>query len=562
MRCVLFFLFVLNLEPALAQKRDPDRLYAHTDKSFYVTGEILNFKIYIFNENESLSELVHADFVSATGEIIREELLKIENNTASGSFEIPLTLKNGTYLFRIYSAWNSNFREDFNFYKSVPVFNDFDNLTSPVSSIPENNLSCDSAGPDQNYHKTTLLNLDPIHTRDSVYLEFELMNVRQGEGVPNLSIAVLDLGLCGLQDLEFIHTWYKKLNIDPTLKNELLYEPEKLIHIEGTIWDPDTRLPISSRVLSIYDIEQSKFTRLISVEGKFSFDMPLFKGIRSLQIINMNPYQSPVSRIHIKKISESLPTKADEAQNTDMNQINHYIHYSGLRRKIQELYRTSDIDTSRYHESHYLPFKPDRSYQMEKYQLLKNVEDFLREAVINTSNIKENDQRKILLNNGETRKFFMKPPWMMVDGYFNFNDSLVYNIPFNQLDRIDIYNTNQSILKNFDPIMIQGGIITVYTKNNYLIDYFRSQPNNLMIQGLAQSLNNENNPVDPTPYSPDTPEFNPVIYWVPSIELDTSNRAQIKFRANDVSGKYLIHIEGADASGRPFSAQRLIEVHP
>lgn len=562
LKCLSLYLFLLIIHPALSQEAIPDRLYAHTDKGFYIIGETLNFKVYILNETKSISELIHADLVSSVGEIVGEELLKIENNSASGSLEIPLALKTGVYLLRIYSAWNSNFIEDFNFYKSIPIFNDFENQSDPVQIHPPDNPVNDLRVKSENIERISLLNSHSIHPRDTIYLAFRLGNLHDGKHIPNLSVAVLDLELCGQQDTTYMQTWYHKSNRAAYMKTDITYQPEKSIHISGNISDLQSGMPISSSVLSIYDTKQFQFVRLRSKKGQFSFETPLFAGSRVLQIINMNPYQPASNLVNLERISELLPTEAAETLFTDNSRINQYIYYSKLRRKISELYRESFPDSIKYHKSYYLPFEPDKSYEMEKFQLLKNVEDFLREAVINTSSIRENDQRKIVLNNAETKKFFMKPPWFIVDGFFIFNDSLVFSIPFNQLERIDIFNTNQSILKYFDPIMIQGGVIAIYTRDGYLVDYSRNQPNTVRIQGLSVSNGQEGNPVDQFTTAMDKPDLNPVIYWAPNVLFDETNTARIKFPANDVSGKYLIHIEGMNAAGHPFTAQRIIQVLP
>ena len=562
LKCLSFYLVLLNIHPAQSQEAIPDRLYAHTDKGFYIIGETLNFKVYIFNETKSISELIHADLVSSAGEMVGEELLKIDNNSASGSLEIPLTLKTGVYLLRIYSVWNSNFVEDFNFYKSIPIFNDFEDQSDPLQINSTDNLDNDLLMKSENNRRISLLNRQSIHSRDTVYLAFRLGDLQDGKHIPNLSVAVLDLELCGQQDTNYMQTWYHKSNRAAYKKTDMDYQPEKSIRISGNISDLQSGTPISSSVLSIYDTKQFQFVRLRSKKGQFSFEAPVFAGSSVLQIINMNPYQPALNIVNLERISELLPTELTENPFTDNSGINQYIYYSRLRRKISELYRESYADSNIYYKSHYLPFEPDKSYVMDKYQLLKNVEDFLREAVINTSSIREKDQRKIVLNNGETKKFFMKPPWFIVDGFFIFNDSLVYSIPFNQLERIDIFNTSQSILKYFDPIMIQGGVIAIYTKNGYLIEYSRNQPNTFTIQGLSVSYDQECNPTNQFINALDKPDLNPVIYWAPNVFFNDTNSARIKFPSNDVSGKYLIHIEGMNDEGHPFTAQKIIQVLP
>ena len=155
----------------------------------------------------------------------------------------------------------------------------------------------------------------------------------------------------------------------------------------------------------------------------------------------------------------------------------------------------------------------------------------------------------------------MTKPWLIVDNHFVFNDSLAYNIPFNQLKRVDIFITNKTIFKYFEPIMIQGGVIAVYTKNNFLADYIQNSPNTLSISGIpSESLRKVNN--TSVSISEEMPEFNPVIYWNPDILTDTNGKAMLSFPANNVTGKCLIQIQGIDIAGKLIEGKVFYKVFP
>jgi len=544
---------------------EPDRLYVHIDKPFYVSGETIQFKVYIFNDKISPSDLIHADLINEKGDIIYEELLKVNNNTSHGSIEVLLSQSEGMYFLRIYSIWNLNFSSNFNCIKPIAIYNDFnqsfENIIADTITI-ENIVKPENS---QDFLDVDILNATSIHTGESIKMEIKDINHLDGDLEGNISVSVWEIDKCGFYNQNFVHSHYKRQNALSQSTNSINYQPEKSIQIEGKIYEIISRQPVTSKVLSVYNAETNTFTRINSEKnGGFSFDIPVFSGSVNLQVINMNPYQSKVNFVESVKLSKHMPIPNIEDYEIEKSPfVNNYLYYSGLRRKIYELFKETSFDSINLVETPILPFKPDKSYNTNDFQLLKNVEEFVREAVVNTSHINEGEEKKLLLFNQETKKYFMKSPWILVDGYFIFNDSLTYNIPFNILKRIDIYNTNKSILKYFEPIMIQGGIIAVYTKNNYLTDYIQSQPNTITVKGLTllEEDTEKHNLLSPSSPHP-MPALNPLIYWNPEIRFNEFGKADLEIQTNDVSGFYLIHMEGMDATGKPLSAQKIVQVLP
>ena len=153
--------------------------------------------------------------------------------------------------------------------------------------------------------------------------------------------------------------------------------------------------------------------------------------------------------------------------------INNYLTNSRLSRKVHEIFEGRTLDSLQGKQFIPIPFKADKVYQMEKYQSMKTLEEFLKEIVI-FSHVKEVDGKiTVRLKNTETQLFFMEKPWYLVDGYLTRDEQLVLDIPFKYLTKVEIFNTNKSILGLLETVMIRSGLIAVYTDNYYLRNIIR-----------------------------------------------------------------------------------------
>ena len=399
---------------------------------------------------------------------------------------------------------------------------------------------------------------NPLHPRATVSVSLILKE----NGPANLSVSVYDLNLLR-PDNQARYIVSENLKTSTLMaESERIHAPEKSLRVHGRLTDPDTKEPLNSNVLSVFDPSEMIFTRLKSKDGFFTFELPIFEGRRKFQIINMNPFQPKVPEVEIirhgsmistMRSPRDLPEKSDE--------INKYLYYSRIRNKIGEMFQDDILDSLKLMPASRPAYEPDRSYDMSEYRLIKNVEEFINEGITNSTTFRKDGQKKVKLFNTETKKFFMTEPWMMVDGHFIFNDSLAYNIPFSNVSRIDVFTTNTSLLKYFDPIMIQGGVIAIYTNNNYLEDYTELLPNMITVNGVFN---------DPVIYSLDSrmykygqgPDLDPMIYWNPSVLTDDEGKARVDLRMNDIIGNCLIVVEGTDRHGNYILGELTYRAYP
>ncbi|MEO7393571.1 MAG: hypothetical protein ABIU11_01435 [Chitinophagaceae bacterium] len=104
-----------------------EKVFLHTDKTTYTTGEILWFKAYITDANTNnlslLSKICYVEVISADKKPFMQCKIEIDSGTGSGSFTIPSSIRTGNYLIRAYTNWMKNFDAGFYFDQSISIIN-------------------------------------------------------------------------------------------------------------------------------------------------------------------------------------------------------------------------------------------------------------------------------------------------------------------------------------------------------------------------------------------------------------------------------------------------------
>jgi hypothetical protein len=104
-----------------------EKVFLHTDKSIYATGEILWFKAYITNaisnKLSTLSKICYVEIISADKKALLQAKIDINSGNGNGSFLIPSSIRTGNYIIRAYTNWMKNFDPEFYFEKTISIIN-------------------------------------------------------------------------------------------------------------------------------------------------------------------------------------------------------------------------------------------------------------------------------------------------------------------------------------------------------------------------------------------------------------------------------------------------------
>ncbi|NCD69157.1 hypothetical protein [Mucilaginibacter agri] len=109
------------------QKNLHEKLFVHTDKSFYLTGEILWLKIYdvdgATNKPLTISKTAYIDILDKGNSPVLQAKIALNQASGNGSLYIPVNLTNGNYKLRAYTSWMKNYGPDYYFEKQISIVN-------------------------------------------------------------------------------------------------------------------------------------------------------------------------------------------------------------------------------------------------------------------------------------------------------------------------------------------------------------------------------------------------------------------------------------------------------
>jgi hypothetical protein len=110
----------------------PEKIYLHIDRSSYLTGETMWFKIYLtdgsLHKPSGISKVAYIEFMDRSNQSVLQTKVEIKDGTGAGSLYLPATLNSGHYMIRAYTNWMKNFNAEFYFHKPVSIVNTFKTL--------------------------------------------------------------------------------------------------------------------------------------------------------------------------------------------------------------------------------------------------------------------------------------------------------------------------------------------------------------------------------------------------------------------------------------------------
>ena len=114
-----------------------EKLYVHTDKNFYLAGELLWFKIYNVDgaryQPVNLSKIAYVEILDRENKPVMQAKVPLTKGKGNGSFYLPVSVNSGNYKLRAYTNWMKNFSAADYFEKPVTIVNTLKTL-SPAAA--------------------------------------------------------------------------------------------------------------------------------------------------------------------------------------------------------------------------------------------------------------------------------------------------------------------------------------------------------------------------------------------------------------------------------------------
>ncbi|OQP62647.1 hypothetical protein A3860_26920 [Niastella vici] len=123
---VLFCLSALfGISQSLEYASSKEKVYVQTSHVYFKPGETMYFKVYVVNANTQtpsfLSNVVYADIIGPSGNVVQKLNYGVENGYAEGSFDFKDEAPGGVYKLRAYTTWMQNEKENTFFTKEITL---------------------------------------------------------------------------------------------------------------------------------------------------------------------------------------------------------------------------------------------------------------------------------------------------------------------------------------------------------------------------------------------------------------------------------------------------------
>jgi hypothetical protein len=125
--CATFQLAAQKFDAALnvlATQHQPEKIYIHYDKEYYVAGETIWLKAYLYSNGKpsAFANNLYLQFANDMGQVISNKKIPILGAVAKGSITIPDSLPQGNYYLRALTPEMLNYDEAFIYKKNIFVF--------------------------------------------------------------------------------------------------------------------------------------------------------------------------------------------------------------------------------------------------------------------------------------------------------------------------------------------------------------------------------------------------------------------------------------------------------
>ncbi len=551
---IQYMFFLGGLFFFVSATAQPERIYVHFDKPFYLAGEIVHYKVWLLEPPQGIkSGVLYVEWTPPGAKTAQKQALKIKVNGAEGSFEIPYTTPDGYFGVSAYTERNLDYDPGFIFRKALPVYND---LLAPPAEKAVTEVSAIAKQPPIQARAgiRTLVTTDKTHyaPRDTVAMEIVVENENEKIGNANLSISIMEKG--GWEDEIFpgeearaVMERYQKLPNAP-LGNE--HETESGIRLQGMALNPLTGALVLDKHLGLYFIEDKQWRPVSTQQEKLNVELPEFYGDKTVQLVSFSPNYPLICRFNgINDKAKTAYTEVSDIKPPRTASVNRYLQRRGLLRKVESIFGAHTLSPFTSTPDASLKIDFDRRYWMKDYKNMETVEDFFREAVLISHKRELKQGKTIQLTNtdSEGNELYKFPPIYLVDDVFLEDEERILQIPLNEIERIDLLASKSNMTKQgLDLFITLRGIVSIHRKPG--LPPFLPAGNKLFIvHGFLQPI-----PFVILQTDHRTPDFRAALYWNGSIRTDANGKARIVFPASDAAAGFNTRVVGVTDAGKVF----------
>lgn len=515
MRITLILFLSLLLSDLFAQ----NSLFVNTDKGFYSSGEKIG--VTIQNNSGGEDEIIYLELLDKNSNLIQRITTRSDGRLASAILDIPLEWKSDWYLLRAFNLWVPNMEIKDMGIHVIPIYSEFD----------ESPANMEALNPD-----LSKLGYDfQIRDAEEIYSQGEEVKIRveNTENDPGIRWEVQVVDQESFDIMGGMAALRPSVSVNPQKKKTDDAEAQKSLVYVGFVGKAGDFNP--NGLAAIYIAEKLDFNWLSMGEGQvFGLSMEDFQGNMNAQILAIEAFGgveypgvemiSPSASF--EKVSYNFPALPYPPQ------IVNYLENARKRRIISDIFNQSEpIEREANLRPEGLAFtKADKSYAPEDYVRFNDTRDFINE-VATFMRVQKTDKGESFRIMMERNTLAEHPPAMFLNGFMFTDPQELMELNLDDIERIDIYRKERTILRQFRTLG-RNGVIAVYTKNPNVRPSSGTQT---QLQGFQAN----NSKIEPSEISAG-PRLAPRLLWDVRPRQNEEGDLECSFKLSDDQGDYVI----------------------
>jgi hypothetical protein len=558
----IFFLlsFTLSAQNQPLEKIYREHLHIHLNNTFFITGETLLFSVHCHTSDDhrisALSSLAYLELVGENQKPAFQIKVPLVNGIGSADYFLPATLPAGNYTLVAYTKWMKNFPLREFSRQIITVINPFlkaDEVTGRKTTLSDVGEKSTSTIPATDIIKLTVPR-EKLQLREKISVSIK--NADSLEQVTlSINVRLIDKKFTPQESLTNVEETHPGHSLE--VNNEIRHLPDfRGELISGKVVNKTTRQPLAHTVVHLSAPSKNFIFKIARTDslGRFFFS-----------IENSGASTAPLLRL------ASVDHREFEIQRTP-EFLDDYGYFSppplvidtSFRKTIERRNLYSQIENAYYEvkkdsiavSSHAKPFfgKPDKIYMLDEYARFATMEDVFREYIPEIVVKKKNEKFELQLVSSLSSIRLTGAPLILLDGIPVHDADIImkYN-PLN-IQRIEIVAR-----RYFYSALQTDGIISLETYEGNAKELSVSEMIPLTYI-LPQPAKIYFTPSYPEKGFVRIPDYRTQLFWKSAFTMTKKSEQRIDFFTSDVTGNFIISVEGFTTDGRYFKTEESIEV--
>lgn len=517
----------------------------HLDKSFYVNGEVIWYKLYLPADFSGKEVAVRTSLHDANGKEVSYTFHNSDANTQiNGYYKVPFDLATGYYqlTFRVLQEMERTTGILAN--QVIPIYNDND-IRELEKNLEDVRFEQAPASPFGDLR----VSLSLEDTQPGVRAENTLtISVQDAAGNPvsaDASVAVTNWTLTAPALGEYAGVVEGEAG-DALQSEGLISQVYKLTQIVDESGNPRI-----ASVIGAWSGSERKmyFSSRTNPEGVSLLKQPEFTGEKVIQYLG---YDKEAADILTRDIVFTSPA-VDRKLAVTPGLLN-YLQKSQQRKKIFQYYGKLEFDldiTPRQLERAKL--KGDQVFRVDEYQAFDNFATFFQENLspLRFGEDRENNRYTTYMynpRNNRNNKRLPGNPLFIVDGKVTRDADFVGRLDLEQVNTVQLFFRPETLRSQFN-VMGANGVVTIEMSGEDQVQLpSADEANRYRISGLQRPASFP--AFDPADIPANQPFFRPQLFWEPSIAIDGDGQGRVSFYQSDARDTFRVEVMVQDSEGR------------